>query len=240
MPTGWPAAARTARSFAVAINTALITGVLVGGGGGRLFMRIMAATSGDDAQGAITQADEVVGEITLGGTIALVFFGGVFAGVSVAGIYLLVRRWLPAVPWQAGVVLGALALGVGGRASELLHPDNRDFTLLRPVGLAVAMVVILTVFFGVVFVTVFERLDRAMPPLAWRPALIAYLPAVVPMLVPPVALLVLGATGLSMTAHRAAAWWSSDGVARVARPATTVLVLLAVVVAVRDAALILS
>jgi hypothetical protein len=240
MPAGWPAAARTFRRFAVAINAALITGVLVGGGGGRLFMRIMAATSGDKAQGAVTQAEETVGEITVGGTVALVVFGGIFAGVAVAGIYLLVRRGLPAVPWQAGLMLGCLALGAGGRASELLHPDNRDFTIVRPVGLAVAMIVVLALFFGVVFIAVFERLDRAMPPLAWSPALVAYLPAVLPMIVPPVALLVLGVTGLSTVAHRTSAWWSSDGVARVARPATTVLVVLASAVAIRDAAVILT
>ena len=38
----------------------------------RLIMRLLAVTAGDDAQGRLTEADEVVGEIDLGGTVALV------------------------------------------------------------------------------------------------------------------------------------------------------------------------
>ena len=48
---------RFVRSLAIAVSAGTIAGVLVGGLGSRLAMRIMAATSGDDAQGAITEAD---------------------------------------------------------------------------------------------------------------------------------------------------------------------------------------
>ena len=44
-------------------------GITVLGTGGRLAMRLLALTAGPAAQGRLTEADEVVGEITVGGTL---------------------------------------------------------------------------------------------------------------------------------------------------------------------------
>ena len=49
---------------------ALITGVLMAWPGGRLLMRILAATSPGSAQGRLTEAQANVGFITLDGTLA--------------------------------------------------------------------------------------------------------------------------------------------------------------------------
>ena len=51
-------------------------GLLVTGPAIRLIMRLLAVTSGDDAQGRITEADEVVGRIDVVGTIGLGNLGG--------------------------------------------------------------------------------------------------------------------------------------------------------------------
>ena len=59
----------------------LVGGLLAAGAGGRLAMRLLAVTAGDRAQGRITEADEVVGEVTVGGTIGFIVFGGLFAGL---------------------------------------------------------------------------------------------------------------------------------------------------------------
>lgn len=58
-------------------------------------MRLLAATAGDDAQGRITEADEVVGSINLDGTIGLYVFGGILPGLLSGAIYVVFRRWLP-------------------------------------------------------------------------------------------------------------------------------------------------
>ena len=46
-----------------------------------VIMRLLAVTGGDDAQGRITEADEVVGSIELDGTIGLYLFGGILPGL---------------------------------------------------------------------------------------------------------------------------------------------------------------
>ncbi len=70
------------RVVAVSLWAGIVAGLLVPGLGGRLLMRITAATSPPEAQGRLTEAGEVVGEITLGGTVGFVLFVGWSAGPS--------------------------------------------------------------------------------------------------------------------------------------------------------------
>src|SRR5688572_21126100 len=53
-------ASKTVRAVFVGIVGGVIAGVLVAGLGGRLMMRVLAATSGDSAQGLVTEAEETV------------------------------------------------------------------------------------------------------------------------------------------------------------------------------------
>jgi len=84
--------ARPGRAFAwlaaVALLTGLVVGVLVVGPAGRLAMRLLAATS-PEAQGRITEADQVVGQISLSGTLAFFIFAGVPFGLAVGVAYVL-------------------------------------------------------------------------------------------------------------------------------------------------------
>ncbi len=59
------------RSLAIGAAAGELAGLLVGGFGSRLMMRIIAATSGSSAQGLFTEAEERVGEINFDGTLAL-------------------------------------------------------------------------------------------------------------------------------------------------------------------------
>jgi hypothetical protein len=85
---------RYLRGVAIALVGGFWAGALVTGPAVRLIMRLLAVTAGDDAQGRITEADEVVGRIKLDGTIGLYVFGGVLApgqlhkdfGTSVQGV----------------------------------------------------------------------------------------------------------------------------------------------------------
>ena len=182
---------RYLRGLAVAIVGGAIAGPLVLGLGGRLAMRITAATSDDRVQGALTEAEETVGEITLGGTIGLVLFVGLFGGFIGGLLYMGIRRWLRGPAWRAGLVVGTLGLAVVGRAVAL-DPDSVDFDLLSPRWLAVLLFVLLGLFYGVVLAAVIERLDRSYPILAARPgAIAAHAPLLLFALVPPLALLVV-------------------------------------------------
>ncbi|MFO7592147.1 MAG: hypothetical protein R6X23_14855 [Acidimicrobiia bacterium] len=175
------------RTLASVLAAGGIAGLLVVGIGGRLVMRILGATSGDAAQGLLTDADEVVGEITAGGTIGLVLFSGLFAGVITAFGYLAVRRWLPRTAGPAGVVVGILLLGTLG-VGDALSPDNVDFAILRPTWLAVTLIAALAVLFGVTFTALAARLEAGMPTLSARPSSIAAHAGLIFVLLPPVAL----------------------------------------------------
>src|SRR3990172_8357197 len=75
------------RSLAVGTLSRFVAGLIAGGVGARVAMRIVAITAGDADQGAITDAEATVGEITAGGTVFLIFLGGM-AGALGGLLYL--------------------------------------------------------------------------------------------------------------------------------------------------------
>jgi hypothetical protein len=156
------------------------TGVCVIGAGGRLAMRLLAVTAGDEAQGRITEAEEVVGKITVDGTIGFVLFNGIFFGVAAAALYLVVRRFLPSGQ-LGGVVFGLALLVVLGTTVDPLRNENPDFDIIGPGWLAVLVFTGLAVAYGVVLAAVAARLSAWLPlPSAERRVLLRYiLPAAV-------------------------------------------------------------
>ena len=160
------------RTLAVAVSAGAIAGVLVPGLGGRLVMRILGAASGRAAQGSATEAEEIVGEITTSGTLGVIIFVGLLGGVFAALVFVVVGRWLPATAGRAGAITGVLLLGSIG-VGDAMSPDNRDFAILRPIWLAVTLIVGLALLFGVTFTALVARLDAGMPTLSRRPSSIA-------------------------------------------------------------------
>jgi hypothetical protein len=137
----------------------MIVGALVGGGGGRLAMRISAIAAGPSLQGVTTDAGFRVGEITGHGTIGLVIFAGVVAGAIGGLFYAVVRPWLAGLGRWQGVAFGVLLLGVLG--SLVLDPLNGDVGRFGPVALNVALFAPLFVIFGTFVIPVATRLERA-------------------------------------------------------------------------------
>lgn len=218
-------AVHLARTGTVGVVGGIIAGVLVAGLGSRLVMRVLAATSGEGAEGALTEAEERVGEITAGGTVGLVVFVGVLGGVVGGLLYVMVRRVLPTRAWAAGLVFGVLLLVCTARLDPL-SPDNRDFRILKPTWLAVVLVAALFPAFGLVVAAVVERLDRSWPqhPASFAPLLLlapAVFVAVLCLLVASVAFLIhrldwhggsrLGAAAL-MVAGALGTVWTGAGI----------------------------
>jgi hypothetical protein len=56
-------------SLTVAVTSGVGAGLLAAGAGGRLAMRLLAVTAGADAQGRITEAEQVVGRISVDDTL---------------------------------------------------------------------------------------------------------------------------------------------------------------------------
>ena len=149
------------RSLATVLAAGLVAGLLVPGLGGRLVMRVLGATSGDRARGRLTEAGEVVGEITFGGSVGFVVFVGLLVPAAASLIYLVVRRLVPDQAWIGGLIFGALLLATIG-VDDPLSSDNVDFRILTPLPLAVSLIVVTALLFGVTFAALAARLDRSM------------------------------------------------------------------------------
>ena len=102
-----PPAGLVARRYLWYVNLALASGfgagLLAAGAGGRLMMRLLAVTAGPGARGGITEAGQVVGRISVDGTIGFIVFTALFLGLTSGVLYLLLRPWLP-VGRMGGIV----------------------------------------------------------------------------------------------------------------------------------------
>ena len=193
----------------VAVTSGLGAGIVAAGAGGRLVMRLLAVTAGADAQGRITEADQLVGRMTVDGTLGFVVFTGLFFGLASGMGFVLLQRWLPA-GWGGGLAYGVLLLVVAGTRLEPLRRDNPDFDLVGPGWLSVVAFAVLVVFHGMLVAALAGRLSRAVPLLAASPgAIAAHAPLLVLLLLAPVALLaaIVGAVvvGASRIPHVVAA-----------------------------------
>lgn len=190
------------RGVAVALVGGFWAGALVTGPAMRLIMRLLAATAGDDAQGVITEAEEVVGEIDLGGTLGLYVFGGILPGLASGALYVVFRRWLPGGR-LAGVAFGLLHLVFGATRLDPLRPGNVDFDIVGPGWLSVLTFSLASILHGMAVVAIANRYSRRFPPKeATRATRVrAVLPLVLPalMLVAAVFFLMLVVVGLAIT-----------------------------------------
>jgi hypothetical protein len=180
VPAGRPPVGLVVRRYlwylTLAISAGVGAGILAAGAGGRLVMRLLAVTAGPDAQGQITEADQVVGRISLHGTLGFIVFTGLFFGAASGAAYLLVRRWLPAGR-TGGVAFGALLLVLAGTRLEPLRPANPDFDLVGPGWVSVAAFSALVLFHGMLIAALAGRLSRAVPLLApTARAIVAHVP----------------------------------------------------------------
>jgi hypothetical protein len=159
-----PASVDALRTLACVLTAGFVAGLLVVGFGGRLVMRVLAVTSGGGAQGRTTDAGERVGEITLGGSIGFFIFAGLLIPLASSIVFIPLRRVLPRTSWIAGSLFGLVLLATFG-VSDPLSPDNVDFVILSPTWLAVTLVCLTALVFGVTFSAVVARLDATLVPL---------------------------------------------------------------------------
>jgi hypothetical protein len=152
--------------LAVGLSTGLAVGVLVVGPAGRLAMRLLAATS-PDAQGRITEAGEVVGEVSLEGTLGFFVFAGLPFGLAVGLSYAVAAFVLPR-GLAGGAVFGTVLLVVLGSRVDPLRERNPDFDLLGPGWLSVVAFAVMALLTGLVTAPLAARAGSAMrEPRAW-------------------------------------------------------------------------
>ena len=102
-----------AHNIAVGALAGFLAGIVTGGLGSRVAMRIIAVTAGSDMQGVLTEQEVPVGEITAGGTVFLILFGG-FMGVIGGLIYAGLRPWVAGTGRFRGLVFGVFLLATLG------------------------------------------------------------------------------------------------------------------------------
>ena len=148
-------------SISIAGLAGFVAGVIAGGVGSRIAMRVSGIAAGSAKQGFLTEADNAGGEMTLGGTVILVVFSG-FIGATGGLIYLTTRRWVADAGRWSGLAFGVLLLAMLG--SAIIQGDNFDFYVFGPRTLNVAMFALLFILFGLLVAPLFERVNQALPP----------------------------------------------------------------------------
>jgi hypothetical protein len=149
------------RQTAIVVIACGVAGALVGGVGSRLVMRL-AALAAPEVHGMLTENGNVIGEITLAGTIGLMLFAGVGSAIFGAGAFTVARPWLPHSTTLRGLVLGGFLLALMG--SNVVDPANADFVVLGDRLLNVAMLSSLFIAFGLVASGAVAILEHRVPP----------------------------------------------------------------------------
>ena len=161
-----PSALRRTQGLVWMLSVGALTGILVGalvvGPGARLAMRLLAATS-PQAQGRITEADQVIGNITASGTLGILIFVGLPAGVAVAVTYVLAAFGLPPGA-TGGALYGLVVLVVFASRLDPLRAENPDFDIVGPGWLSVLTFTTLAVITGATVACFSGRLAAALPP----------------------------------------------------------------------------
>jgi hypothetical protein len=138
----------------------LIVGVVVGGFGGRLFMRV-AALLHPEATGMATANGNLIGDITLSGSLALVVFVGLFAGLAAGVIWVTVQTWIPGSGLTRAILTMPVAVAIGARG--LLQVPNPDFLILGYDPVIVVLIVAFTAALGLSIALVDDWLDGRLP-----------------------------------------------------------------------------
>jgi hypothetical protein len=231
--------AATVRHTAIAAVGCGIAGALVGGIGSRLVMRL-GALAAPEVRGALTENGNVVGDITIEGTIGLMIFAGVSSAIFGVGAYTVARPWLPRSTVARGLVFGGFLLALMG--STVVDPANADFVILGDRVLNVTLFSALFIAFGLAasgaIAFLADRVPRApaLSPRMWALTLLCALPVV-----PGLAVVTLGfapelgvpLVGAWATMLLATALDRRDlrGPARLARATATAVLLVVVVLA---------
>jgi len=157
-----PALSRTGealRDIARGGMSGVVAGIVVGGLGGRLVMRI-AALLHPDAAGALTENGNRIGDITLGGTLGLVLFGVISCAMAGA-VWVIVSPWIPGRAGVRALLTAGIAIAVG--TPVLIIGRNPDFVILDHDPGVVALLVALVGAIGLSIALLDSWLDRRLP-----------------------------------------------------------------------------
>lgn len=196
----------------VLVVTGTATGVLVTGAGGRLAMRLLAATS-PQSTGRITEAQEVIGRISPEGTLAYLIFGALPFAFASAVLYLLVAPWLPRGR-AAGPCFGVVLLITVAPFVDPLRADNIDFDRVGPGWLSVLVFAALALLQGAALAAIGGRVSRSLPLLSRRTAA-AGAPLLLAVVLVPVGVVLAVGAAVVAAAPRLLPWFLAARASRI-------------------------
>lgn len=190
-PTWSVTVATTARRLAAVTAAGALSGLLVGGVGGRLAMMLLAGLN-PDATGVTSDDGFTIGQLT--GASADLLITATLLGLFGAGVYFVLRGLMIGPRW-----FQILSISVGPAVvvgSQIVHTDGVDFTLLEPALLAIALFVLIPGVYAALLTVVAESWMADDGPFARAPGWLALLPLLlwIP-LAPLLAVLVMGLIG---------------------------------------------
>jgi hypothetical protein len=138
----------------------LAVGIVVGGLGGRVAMRLVALLI-PDASGSSTENGNRIGDITLGGSLGVIFFAGLFVGIFVGTIWVVVSPWMPRPLGLRALAAIPLAIGLG--AFGVIQGENSDFAVLGHDPRVIAVLLVLVGIVGASMALFDAWLDQRLP-----------------------------------------------------------------------------
>lgn len=145
---------RLIREFGTGALAGVVAGALAGLAS-RIVMRISGFAAGPGAIGELTQSGAVVGEVTVGGTLALMLLGAI-GGALGGAVYVALRPWLAPLGQWRGLGFGLLMIAVNSEPD----PTAQDFRRFGPPLLSIAMFAALSPLAGVLLVAFVTKLER--------------------------------------------------------------------------------
>jgi hypothetical protein len=213
----------------------LLSGLVVGGLGGRLAMFVLRLTSDPSLHGRLTDDDFTIGSFTT----ATLFLVGFTMAVGVIGglFYLLIRGWLPL---RRRPLLFALFTSLVGGAI-VIEPGGIDFSRVEPHALSIVFFILLPGLYGMSVGYLAERLlARERSSTAGKVA--AFVPLIGAAILGPFGVVVIALALVGWVLSQrfpVVAWWGSASVAAVGRSVLLVVTALSAAVLGGDIAEIL-
>jgi hypothetical protein len=148
---------RRVRPLAVGLGVGALAGLVIGGAGSRLAMRLVALADEREDFGRETSAGAVVGDVTAGGTL-VVFVTGLALGVFGGVLYLALRHWLPGDQRLRTLAFAWSVTGVG--VFQTVNGNQEDFVFLD-LGRSLGLFGLTFLLFGLAVPPLVDRLAPA-------------------------------------------------------------------------------
>jgi hypothetical protein len=160
------------RRLGLGLLAGAVSGLAVGGIGGRLFMLVLARLN-PPATGVLSDDGFVMGQFTLSGTLNLLLVGTVIGAIG-GLIWVGIRGLRFGPPWWRVVSMPLGATAVIG--AMLVHSDGVDFTLLEPPLLGVVLALAVPLVATILVTVLGDRwIGSDQTTWQWMPAAVAWI-----------------------------------------------------------------